>query len=149
MATIICILLHYQGSKTILSGHLVPQPDHLNCWRHSDVTHNIWSHTFTVFCNTCTPLCQIKFELMTISLCHLPTDHRVNTKSILQSFCSNLTFFSNFGCRAKGDLQQKKNNHNIMPCISRFQPSFSSGTMRTVGRWEGLVVVNSNLIWPL
>ena len=56
MATIICILLHYQGSKTILSGHLVPQPDHLNCWRHSDVTHNIWSHTFTVFCNTCTQL---------------------------------------------------------------------------------------------
>ena len=36
-----------------------------------------------------------------------------------------------------------------MPCISRFQPSFSSGTMCAVGRWEGLVVVNSNLIWPL
>ena len=108
MATIICILLRYQGSKTILSGHLVPQPDHLNCWRHNDVTHNIWSHTFTVFCNTCTPLCRIKFELMTISLCHLPTAHSVNTKSILQSFCSNLRLFSNFGCQAKGDLQQKK-----------------------------------------
>ena len=46
-------------------------------------------------------------------------------------------------------LTAEKNNHNIMPCISRFQPSFSSGTMCAVGRWEGLVVVNSNLIWPL
>ena len=51
---------------------------------------------------------QIKFELMTINLCHLPTAHRVNTKSTLQSFCSNLRLFSNFGCQAKGDLQQKK-----------------------------------------
>ena len=46
-------------------------------------------------------------------------------------------------------LTAEKNNHNIMPCFSRFQPSFSSGTMCAVGRWEGLVVVNSNLIWPL
>ena len=46
-------------------------------------------------------------------------------------------------------LTAEKNNHNIMPCFSRFQPSFSSGTMRAVGRWEGLVVCNSNLIWPL
>ena len=54
---------------------------------------------------------QIKFELTTINFSHLPTAHStqsVNTKSILRSFCSNLRLFSNFGCQAKGDLQQKK-----------------------------------------
>ena len=49
----------------------------------------------------------IKFELMTLNPCHLPTVHRVNTESILRPFCSNLRLFSNFGCQAKGDLQQK------------------------------------------
>jgi len=36
-----------------------------------------------------------------------------------------------------------------MPYISHFQPSFLSGMMCAVGRWQGLIVINSNLMWPL
>ena len=32
----------------------IPQAYHPNCSRHRDVTRDMWSHTFTLFCNACT-----------------------------------------------------------------------------------------------
>ena len=80
---------------------------------------------------------QINFELMTINLFHLPTAHWVNTKSILQSFCSNLRLFSNFGCQAKGDLQQKKIITILCPASAASSHHFHQGRCALWGGEKG------------